>query len=595
MNPQPLVDETPAEEARRKRRQSAEEKLASLRGKAAEDQMRFEHRRRYQGWTPIQWEYKKMLGIMNMSQLAHDMSVGILQFLIEADDCASFSATSCEDTCVAMTSIELSLQKFHGTIKEATGRFKTRAGDMVCSPDNPFIHGQDRYPPPSPGHRARLPTQHWLAEHVGIHVEGGRYGARDDVTRDVIFPCEISHSDDSLVGLNGKANYHVCPLLLRRLLGLVGMSIHWTRGLADRLEGALRSRARIVMDGNDNQVLALTTGEALEILMHEQQLHKAPDWFSQIFIRNDTVLMCKHPRWGLQDAVTSMVLPSFCLGEKTSFSAGGWAIPQPDTDPENSEYNEYNEFACSDDQCPDDMSQSRWVCQQMAFFLLDCEELLEELHFSCTSDNSMWGHGAESVISRPFVESVLRTFPHKIEDWTVATKIRICGVLEEVWEGCPLPGPENLVLTNELHRGSPGNYQVGNAEGKEHLVRALGLIGSAFCQVREGFIRIALAFQEVTPATLNYDNGTSGVPVPFPNSFYPTQFKNAIEGENGGATLVAVTASRFMMAASPRASNETTVFDASFPDDAVAQQYSFSFPIDNIPRQLSPGYPDGQV
>jgi hypothetical protein len=591
MNPQPVVDETPSEAARRKRREAAEEELVSLLSQGAEDRMRHEHPKRF---SPIQSEYKKMLGIMNMSQLAHDIGLGILELMTEADDCVSFSVTGGEDTCVAMSLIEVSIKKFRWQLKEATDRFKTRAGHMVCSPDNPFIYGQDRYPPPSPGHQLRLATQHWLAEHVGRHVHGGRYIAREDVTRDVTFPHEISPSDDSLIGVNGKVNYHVCPLLLRRLLGLVGMAIHWTRGLADRLEGALRSRARVVSDINDNQVLAMKTGEVLEILMHNEELHHAPDWFAEIFIRKDAVLCCRHPCWGLQNAVTTMLLPSYHLGECTSFPASGWAIPQPDADPENSEYNEYNEFACSDDQCPVDMSQERWMCQQMSYFLLECEELLQELYSSCRQDCHMWEKAAVPLTSRPMVESVLRTFPHKIELWTVATKIRICGVLEEVWQDCPLPGPEKLVLPNELYRGSPGNYEVGDPNGREHLIRVLGLIGSAFCQVCEGFIRIAREFQEARPRSLNYDNGISGVPVPFPNCFCPTEFLEEIQEEDGGAMMVAVTVSRFMMAASPRASNEPTVFDATFPEDVVAQQFAFSFPNDDTPRRLSPDYPDGQ-
>jgi hypothetical protein len=234
------------------------------------------------------------------------------------------------------------------------------------------------------------------------------------------------------------------------------------------------------------------------------------------------------------------------------------------------------------------------MCQQMSYFLLECEELLQELYSSCRQDCHMWEKAAVPLTSRPMVESVLRTFPHKIELWTVATKIRMCGVLEEVWQDCPLPGPEKLVLPNELYRGSPGNCEVGDPNGREHLIRVLGLIGSAFCQVCEGFIRIAREFQEARPRSLNYDNGISGVPVPFPNCFCPMEFLEEIQEEDGGAMMVAVTVSRFMMAASPRASNEPTVFDASFPEDVVAQQFAFSFPNDDTPRRLSPDYPDGQ-
>jgi len=612
MNPEERVSETAWEEARRQRRACVEGELSSLLAGHQHGQNRKpsevlkEEDNRLTNMTPIQVEYAKMIDIMDMNRLAHDAKKGIIQFLVRTDDCHSFfpeGSSSNDDAWVEMSSIEEHLKAFRSELDDAISQFKHRAGEMVCSLENPFIHGQDRHPPPFPGHHIPLPTQHWLAEHFGTSNNSNLCVASKDATKAVIFPYEISCTDDSLVGSNGEVNHHVCPLLLRRLLKLVGMAIHWTQSLLYRMEGALRSEAQLkTIQGGDRKgdlTLSLRSGEVLEVAWHKQWLHReAPLWMTRAFFEGDTVLSCNHPHWGLDDDVISMTRPRLCIGTMTSFPASCWAAAGS-----ADEFPEYNEFACKKDQCTEQMQQQADMCEQVAPFLLQCEDLMDEFRKELRTQRK-WDHDPrECLVSRPLIESMLRTVPFKVEEWKEAAKIRLCNAMNHIYEvDCELPLPHWLVLPNELYRGHPGNCKLGgDTEALEHLNRVLGLVGSAFCQVCEGFIRIAHAFQDNRPtrcAHLNYFARPKG----FVDT--PTSRQNMIKGrrleeawweeEQGGVTLISITANRFMMAASHRGNGRPTVFDVHSEDDAVAQKQPFSFPTDSTPRELADGYPDAQ-
>lgn len=546
--------------------------------------------------SPYQKLYMEAHDELDFRALSYDVVEAILKFSVKADDSGPVfedavrlpvdvqSGGGVVTSYVPMTHTEGVLKSLRQEIELAVGRQKLRAGCWICSVDHMFAEEQMFYPCPyrEEDNRFYPSRQHWLAEHFGVY-RGGLWYCTMNVADDAVFPYELSPTDISLRGLMGLVDYGGCQLLMRRLLSLTGIACFWARSLGDRLDGHLRRKARM-RNQDGKKVLALPVGGVLEAIVRDLGLLDAPDLFRIAFLDYDPVLCSPRSRWCLHLPVTSLMKPSF--GPVTEL------VPRA---PEDT--TEWNEFGCVFDKCDQNGQYFLALCQQAVPYIVACEQMgldLDELLDSTPYRRTGRVGNGDRLIKREVVKDFLATLPPRIESLEHAVKRGFIAKANEIYEGYDmvslLPMPEAMVLPCELYRRCASNcFLPENIRNRDEFVAfhcATRLIGSSFCQMREGFIKLAHAFQKCHPCSLSYSNGSTDTPIILREAISVENFNRKRAGMEGGS-LIYTTAPEFM-------------FSASFMQGPILPQSSRSifrdsFPDDELPRQFDPDYPDGQT
>lgn len=533
--------------------------------------------------SSYQKAYRELHQRQDPRKFADDVEAAILEFALKADDCGPEFTDSVRlptdiqsglgvvTSYIQVASVEKEVQVFRADVEAAVGRLKIRSAEMMCLVDHWFEEEQWAYPCPYESEDRQYPhRQHWLAEHFGTEV-GRLYYADVLKAPSIVFPYEVSLQDDSLHGLKGLVDIGGTPLLLRRLLAIIGMSVFWARSAGDKLEGCLRRMARQRnLDGQ--KVLALPVGGVLEAMLRDLNMLDAADWYRSAFMDYDPVLCLPRSIWRLHEPVTSLLHPSF--GSAPEF------IPSLPME----EATEWNEVGCAFDKYDRKQRIISALCQQAVLLVLGCErmglaldEFLEDTPYICSRTG-------DRVIKRSAVEDYMATIPSRFASLEYSAKRAFIVKAEQIYSGhglmAALPIPESIIFPGELYKYSAGNcfpdLTFYNDDFNPYA-DAARIIGDAICCMREGFIKIALAFQQCPPRNLSYDSGCSPTKSVLSQAISVRKF-NRKRKETVGADLVFATASRFMHYSSP----QVGILVYQFPDD-------------NVPRKFAPNYPDGQT